>query len=1138
MKNLITLALLAAPAAFAQNYVIQSSAQPYVPLTGGTLIPVGTGGFSSSDESSVLLTLPFAFPYYGSTYTQLRVHTNGFVIFDITQCTGFCTTGDAMPSTTRSMHNVIAPWWDDLQLKSGISSVSYVMTSSEFTVEWKDIEPWNSTSHRFTMKLTLSAGGSIQMHYGPKTGTGGSATVGFENATGTMGASLPLPPNNMPCSSTSASCTMTNFPTDTLYVIGQPVQPDLAVDNVQLNSVTESGGMLNVSITPRFRNFGQNAANMFLWRAYLSTDRTLQTATDIFLFASTMPLSVAGGMTVTGTASGSIATPPNGNYYVLVEADHTNVVAEGPFGESNNVGSTANYFVSGLDLVATSISGPAMSGPGNMMTITPNWFNQGTNPAGMVEYRVYLSTDNVYSTNDFELYRNTVAVAGGQTFNGPVTFTVPNNVPGGDFHYILRVNTATPPVTESMTNNTVASSGKVTMRQADLVIKAVDFVDVNTGQPTRLGLFGSQGRILLTAANEGGADARNFKVGIVISADTNLSLLQDTIVIEANVMNVPQGTTQVIDVPFAIPTMSRTNQPFTTGNYFWYALLDSSGSVTELNEFNNNAPVVFPGQAVPVLMSAPAPDLTVTRFDAPSTVGVGEIAPVYRVFKNIGNRPASDVKYRYYLSANAQVTTDDLPVKIVSNGVMKDFDAVTLDAPPAATSVSVATEMVEIPANVTPGTWYLGAVLDVEGSIVELDETNNGLASLPIAVAASSLRITTTQLPDAVIGRPYSFQLSVAGDVPTQPTTWAIDMAQGDLPMGLSLSMGGLLSGTPMTEAVVGITVTATNNGRTAVARLALRVLPTTTQVEITTPSLPSVVNSPQVMYETWLGAAGGVKPYTWSLVTVPGEVLPRNLALARDGKLSGFPAAGIMEKAYPITVEVKDSLGTSSRRQFNLRVVAPGAIQFTNLSIPDGLVGTTYLTDIGVRNFDGSTLAKPLTYRLVAGQLPDGIAMTVEQDVLLLQGTPKVAGTFSFTIEVEDNKGRNDSADFLLRIYPAGLEVSVNNMPAEFRPGDPVDFTFVVNGAMGVTFKLFSGALPPGTSVGADGHVTGTIASDNAEGTYNFVIEATDPTGATGIGAFSTTVKRAPLKQGCSVGGFELVAVGALAVLLRRRRR
>ena len=40
--------------------------------------------------------------------------------------------------------------------------------------------------------------------------------------------------------------------------------------------------------------------------------------------------------------------------------------------------STTNYFVNGLDLVATGVSGPANSGPGNPMTVNVKWFNQGT----------------------------------------------------------------------------------------------------------------------------------------------------------------------------------------------------------------------------------------------------------------------------------------------------------------------------------------------------------------------------------------------------------------------------------------------------------------------------------------------------------------------------------------------------------------------------------------------------------------------------------------------------------------------------------------------------------------------------------------------------------------------------------------
>ena len=39
------------------------------------------------------------------------------------------------------------------------------------------------------------------------------------------------------------------------------------------------------------------------------------------------------------------------------------------------------------------------------------------------------------------------------------------------------------------------------------------------------------------------------------------------------------------------------------------------------------------------------------------------------------------------------------------------------------------------------------------------------------------------------------------------------------------------------------------------------------------------MVNSATLAYETFLGAAGGVKPYTWRVVPVAGETDPRTLA-------------------------------------------------------------------------------------------------------------------------------------------------------------------------------------------------------------------------------------------------------------------
>jgi subtilase family serine protease len=1121
----IWVAMFLAQGALAQNYVVQSQSMPYASIVGGTAITTWTPTdvFDPLDEGTFALPLGFSFPFYGQTFTTVNINTNGFLTLSA-PCPGTCYDNSrTIPSTTAAFHNLIAPWWDDFDVMAP-GQVTYKTSTGQAEIEFNNVGNLFGSA-TVTFKVILTASGVFQIHYGPQSGSGLSGITGFENATGSMGAALLM------CG--GVTCTNSNFPTNTLYTIGQPVQPDLIVEQVNLNSVQKTGNSLSLSISPTFRNFGQNAATGFLWRAFLSTD-TLYDASDTLILNSTTPLSVPGGMTVSDTAMATITAPPNGNYYVIVEADYTNVVNEGPFGESNNFGATTNYFTSGVDLVATGITGPTQSGPGNLITVHVNWFNQGTDPAGNVGYRVYLSTDNVWSTNDFQLYPAsgdaTKMISGGQTVSEDLTFPVPQNVPGGDFFYILQLNTGTPPVAESMTNDTIASTAKVTMKQADLVIHAVDFVDVATGVPLRHAIFRSQGRVRVTASNEGGADAKNFNIGVVISQDTNLSLLQDTLIIESPVTVLAQGAMQTFDITFTIPENDRNMRPFTTGNYFWFALLDSSGVVTELNEFNNNLMV-----PQPVLMHSPAPDLTVVRCDAPAAAGVGEIVPVYRVFKNIGNVDAPEVKYRYFVSANEQITLDDTPIQMVSGSTMSDVGSITLMQGQADTK----TELVQLPGTLTPGTYYIGAVIDSANQVAELDETNNGLGSAPVAVAPAALRISTPTLPDAVLGRPYSFQLSVSGDAPGSTTAW---VASG-LPMGMTLSPSGLLGGTPTAETVVGVTFTATNNGHSAVSLLALRVLPTTTQVEITTPSLPSVVNSSTLMYETYLGAAGGVKPYTWRQVPMAGEVDIRStlgIALDSTGHLSGFPKTGLQEKAYPVTFEVRDTLGTTSVRQFNLRVVAPGAIIFTNLAIPDGLVGVAYDTDVSVKNADGSALAKPLTYRIISGALPDGVAMVVDQDVLLLEGTPTVGGQFAFTIEVEDSKGRNDAADFLLRIYPSRLPVGVNNLAETYHPGDPVDFNFVATGSSSATFRLFSGVLPPGTTVGADGHVTGTIAMADSEGTYNFVVEAKDATGASGLGAFSVLVKKEVVAKGCSaapLSGALWLLLALLPKVVRRRR-
>src|SRR5207248_300140 len=138
-----------------------------------------------------------------------------------------------LPSTMSAFHNVIAPWWDDFEVITP-GQVIYKTSAGQAEIEFKNVANlFGSATVNF--KIVLTASGVFQIHYGQQTGNSLSAVTGFENATGSMGASL------LPCGPTGTiDCTNSNYPTDTLYTIGQPVQPDLIVEQVNLNSVQKT----------------------------------------------------------------------------------------------------------------------------------------------------------------------------------------------------------------------------------------------------------------------------------------------------------------------------------------------------------------------------------------------------------------------------------------------------------------------------------------------------------------------------------------------------------------------------------------------------------------------------------------------------------------------------------------------------------------------------------------------------------------------------------------------------------------------------------------------------------------------------------------------------------------------------------
>jgi Peptidase A4 family/Putative Ig domain len=107
-------------------------------------------------------------------------------------------------------------------------------------------------------------------------------------------------------------------------------------------------------------------------------------------------------------------------------------------------------------------------------------------------------------------------------------------------------------------------------------------------------------------------------------------------------------------------------------------------------------------------------------------------------------------------------------------------------------------------------------------------------ATLSITVAVAPLSITTTSLPEAIVGVGYSASLSAFGG--TAPYSWSI--VDGALPTGLTLYPSGGITGTPTGQGSSSFTVRALDaaspSPQSATVTLAIAVFPSTSSTSTT----------------------------------------------------------------------------------------------------------------------------------------------------------------------------------------------------------------------------------------------------------------------------------------------------------------
>src|SRR6185437_9389659 len=163
-------------------------------------------------------------------------------------------------------------------------------------------------------------------------------------------------------------------------------------------------------------------------------------------------------------------------------------------------------------------------------------------------------------------------------------------------------------------------------------------------------------------------------------------------------------------------------------------------------------------------------------------------------------------------------------------------------------------------------------------------QTASASESIAVSAAASTLTITSTSLGAAQPGSSYSATLSASGGTPGY--TWSI--ASGSLPAGLTMSSGGVISGTPTTSGTGTFTVAVKDSAspvQTASASESIAVSAAASTLTITSTSLGAA--QPGSSYSTTLSASGGTPGYTWSIAS---GSLPVGLTMSSAGVISGTP--------------------------------------------------------------------------------------------------------------------------------------------------------------------------------------------------------------------------------------------------------
>ncbi len=521
--------------------------------------------------------------------------------------------------------------------------------------------------------------------------------------------------------------------------IGIGFLPDLIVDAIDAPASVIAGGWMNVGV--RLCNRGTSAAFNAEVNIYFSADQALEgvfqttwPSEEAWLGTAFLPNSLSPGHCGVASAQVNAMAPPftiEGPYYLGAIADETNLVLE--LNEENNerveklVG-----FGSGPDLEITALHGPHSAVPGALVEVSATVCNRGTVLAEPADIQIYLSADRTiepylnapWPIDDAHLGAVTLidVLQAGQcgTARGPVNVFPPAPYFDGAYYLGAYADEAQQMV-ELIESNNIFVGEKIGVGFGpDLMV--TELSGGSSAQP------GQQIQVSGTICNYGTELVGSAAISIYLTEDEDLESIFAGGPSEDSFLGMLQTSNGIV----AGGCRSFSEQMVVSTNFnrphFLAAWTDEQNDHQELNEENNT----FVGEKMGIGFG---PDLLVTSIRGPNSVFLGAFADLEVTVCNRGTDFVSSADVSLYVSLDEQIEG------LLLGPPSEDF---FLTQAPVGSLFPGQCRTVEVAANIhapwpsTPGSYYLGAIVDEFQAQLELIEENNvftgeriGIGSLP-----------------------------------------------------------------------------------------------------------------------------------------------------------------------------------------------------------------------------------------------------------------------------------------------------------------------------------------------------------------------------------------------------------------------